>query len=169
MFKVGLHSKCSALDLQSASGTVMKICGSVPSTREICPSPVVSSASMTSPALKIFFTPLLTSISQEPAIVTRYCRRGAGWRSRTVPGGTHRKTARGRRSRVGSENLLVAAEFELQLFKVGFLIAAGVESGDFHLVLLGIVRYKVLSGMLTAEFAACPSLAAISSQRPYRR
>src|SRR6266508_3298802 len=86
--------------------------------------------------LETFFTPLLASISHEPDIVTRYCRPGAGWRSRTVAGATLRKTAMsaGRESVV--RIFLVAAEFELDLFKVGFLITAGVKSGDFHLILL---------------------------------
>jgi hypothetical protein len=48
---------------------------------------------MTSPVLNTRLTPLPASISQDPDSVTRYCRRGAGWRSRNRPAGAERNTA----------------------------------------------------------------------------
>jgi hypothetical protein len=120
----------------------------VPSTRELCPSPVVSSTSTTSPAFKDSFD-----------TVARFnlSRRGRGdkilaprrWMQiEDGTGGTQRKTAivAGRGS--GEKIVWPPPNLSSISSKVGFLVAAGMEPGDFHSALLIEVKFYIPSPRL---------------------
>ena len=71
----------------SASGITAVRTGSEPTTRVVCPRPVVSSTSRASPGPKRRRAPSPRPISSWPARIMTYCRRGAGCQSMNVPTG----------------------------------------------------------------------------------